>query len=256
LGAPPQPTNSRAAQALGGSLSRVALVSGSAVGIGRAILLALARHGFDVVVHYRTSAQEAQATLQEVQGLGRRAIALQADLTRPEEAQKLIHNTLDAFGALHVLVNNVGDYLHQPIEEVSPEAWRAILDSNLNATFYLTQAALPHLLAAGWGRVVNLGYAGAQNLLARPGITAYAIAKTGVILYSKALAKRLAGRGVTVNVVAPGVAENSVSKPVEEIPAGRLARLEEIAHAVLFFVDEASSYLTGQVLEVAGGWNL
>ena len=175
-------------------------------------------------------------------------------MTQPEEAQRLVSAAASELGGLHVLVNNVGDYLKTPIEKCSPQEWQRMLDSNLNATFYVTQAAIPHMVGAGFGRVVNIGFAGAQNLLARPGITAYVIAKTGVILYSKALAKQLARQGITVNVVSPGIAENSISKPVEEIPMGRLADLEELARAVLFFVREG--YVTGQVIEVSGGWNL
>lgn len=235
---------------------RVALVTGSARGIGRAILLGLAAQGFGVVVHYRRSEAEAEQTRLEAERLGVRAIKLQADVTELEQAQDLVAQTARQMGGLHVLVNNVGDYLKKPIDELTPQEWNGLLDSNLNAPFYLTQSAIPHMQAAGWGRVVNIGYAGAQNLVARSGITAYAIAKTGLILYSKALAKRLAPRGITVNVVAPGVAENSLSQPLEEIPMGRAARLDELARAVLFFVDEGSAYLTGQVLEVAGGWNL
>ncbi|RIH89926.1 3-oxoacyl-[acyl-carrier-protein] reductase FabG [Meiothermus luteus] len=237
-------------------MRRVALVTGSARGIGRAILLALAGAGFDVAVHYRTSEEEAEETRRQAEGLGVRAIKLRADVTRLEEAQGLIRAVVEGLGGLHVLVNNVGDYLKKPVEALSPEEWCRILDSNLNAPFYLTQAALPYLCASGYGRVVNLGFAGAQQLRAWPQITPYAVAKTGLILYTKALAQRLAPRGVTVNVVAPGVAENSVSKPVSEIPMGRLAALSEVARAVLFFVEEGSGYLTGQVLEVAGGWNL
>ncbi|PZA06400.1 MULTISPECIES: bifunctional dihydropteridine reductase/dihydrofolate reductase TmpR [unclassified Meiothermus] len=235
-------------------MRRAALITGSAKGIGKAILLALAREGFDVAVHYKTSEPEAEATRQEAEALGVRSIKLQADVTKPEEASRLVNTAASRLGGVHVLVNNVGDYLKKPIEECRPQEWQRMLDSNLNATFYVTQAAVPHMLEAGWGRVVNLGFAGVQYLLARPDITAYAIAKTGVILYSKALAKRLASRGVTVNVVSPGIAENSVSKPVGEVPMGRLATLEELARAVLFFVREG--YVTGQVIEVAGGWNL
>ncbi|HEU4742426.1 MAG TPA: bifunctional dihydropteridine reductase/dihydrofolate reductase TmpR [Meiothermus sp.] len=235
-------------------MRRTALVTGSAKGIGKAILLALAREGFDVAVHYKNSELEAETTRREAEALGVRSVKFQADVTKPEEAKWLVSAAASELGGLHVLVNNVGDYLKTPIEECSPEEWQRMLDSNLNATFYVTQAAIPHMIRTGWGRVVNLGFAGAQNLLARPGITAYVIAKTGVILYSKALAKRLAGQGVTVNVVSPGIAENSVSKPVAEIPMGRLADLEELARAVLFFVREG--YVTGQVVEVSGGWNL
>jgi NAD(P)-dependent dehydrogenase (short-subunit alcohol dehydrogenase family) len=235
---------------------RVALVTGSARGIGKAVLLGLAAQGFAVAVHYRSSEAEAEQTRAEAERLGVRAIKLKADVTDLEQAQGLIAEVVGRMGAVHVLVNNVGDYLKKPIDELTPREWSGLLDSNLNAPFYLTQAAIPHMRAAGWGRVVNIGYAGAHNLVARSHVTAYAIAKTGLILYSKALAERLAPWGITVNVVAPGVAENSLSQPLEEIPIGRVARLEEIVRAVLFFVDEASGYLTGQVLEVAGGWNL
>ncbi len=237
-------------------MSKVALVTGSARGIGRAILLALAEKGFDVAVHYRSSETEAERTRQEALKLGVRAIKVAADITQAQEAARLIQNVTEQLGGLQVLVNNVGDYLKKPLETLTPKEWHGMLDSNLNAPFYLTQAALPYLSATGYGRVINLGFAGAQNLLARPEITPYVIAKTGLIIYSKSLAKSLAARGVTVNVVSPGVAENSVSKPLNEIPIGRLARLEELAKAVLFLVDESSAYLTGQVLEVAGGWNL
>lgn len=237
-------------------MKRVALVTGSARGIGRAIVLRLAQENYQVVVHYRNSKAEAELTLRDAKALGAGAIALPADITNPEEARSLVEKTLRYFGRLDVLVNNVGSYLYKPIEETSAEEWQGVLDSNLNATFYVTQAAIPHLVASGAGRVVNLGYAGAGNLVARPHITPYLIAKTGVMLYSKALAKRLAGRGVTVNVVSPGVAENSVSQPLAEIPAGRLATLGEVAEAVLYFVRESSGYVTGQVLEVSGGWNL
>lgn len=235
-------------------MNRVALVTGSAKGIGRAILLALAARGFDVAVHYRSSEAEAEATRLEAQRLGVRAFKLQADVTQLEAARSLVEAVASELGGLHVLVNNVGDYLKKPIDQTTPEEWQHMLDSNLNAPFYLTQSAIPHMVGAGWGRVVNLGFAGAQNLVARTEIAPYAIAKTGVILYSKALAKRLAPQGVTVNVVAPGIAETSVSQPVEDVPMGRLARVDELASAVVFFVEHA--YLTGQVLEVAGGWNL
>jgi len=237
-------------------MSKVALVTGSAKGIGRAILLALAQKGFDVAVHYHTSALEAEQTRQEAEKFGVRAIKVKADVTQVIQAQALIAAVVEQLGGLQVLVNNVGNYLKKPIDQTSPEEWQRLLDSNLNAPFYLTQAALPYLSQSGHGRVVNIGFAGAQNLLARPDITPYVIAKTGLVIYSKSLAQRLASRGITVNVVSPGVAENSLSKPLSSIPMGRPAQLEELARAVLFFVEEAGSYLTGQVLEVAGGWNL
>lgn len=235
-------------------MGKVALVTGSAKGIGRAIALALAKQGFDVAVHFRTSEAEALQTCQAAREVGVQAAVFQADVTQPKEAQGLVDKVVDKLGGLHVLVNNVGDYLKKPIDRLSVAEWQLMLDSNLNAPFYLTQAALPFMRQTGWGRVVNIGFAGAQNLIARPDSTAYVIAKTGLIVYSKSLAQQVAKEGVTVNVVSPGVAENSVSKPIADIPMGRLAELQEISQAVLFLIENA--YLTGQVLEVAGGWNL
>jgi len=237
-------------------VARAALVTGAARGIGRAIALGLAGRGFDVAVHYRTSLEGARKTAALVRRAGRRSLLVQGDLTDSAAARAVVEGAARSLGGLAVVVNNVGDYLYKPLEEVSPEEWRAVLDSNLATAFHVSQAALPYLLAGGWGRIVFLGYAGAGQCVAKPHITPYFIAKTGVVLYAKALAARLASRGVTVNVVAPGVAESSVTQPLREIPAGRAARLEELVEVVGYFVSEAADYVTGQVLEVAGGWNL
>ena len=237
-------------------MARAALVTGAARGIGRALALGLAERGFDVAVHYRSSRAEAREVAAAVRRTGRRAVTVSGDLTDPAQARAAVEAAARGLGGLAVVVNNVGDYLFKPIEDVGPEEWRGVLASNLDTAFFVTQAALPYLLAEGWGRVLFLGYAGAGQLVAKPQITPYFIAKTGVVLYAKALAARLAPHGVTVNVVAPGVAENSVTQPVREIPMGRVARLDELVEAVGYFVSPAADYVTGQVLEVAGGWNV
>ncbi len=237
-------------------MARVALVTGSARGIGRAVALGLAELGFDVAVHYRSSHREAAETAAAVKRRGRRAVTVSADLTDPEAARRVAGRTVELLGGLTVLVNNVGDYLYKPIEVLGPEEWSYVINSNLNSAFYITQPALPHLQAGGWGRIVFIGYAGAGQMVTKPHITPYFIAKTGLILYARALAARLAARGVTVNVVAPGIAENSMTQPLEEVPMGRAAQLQEIVEAVGYFVSEKADYVTGQVLEVAGGWNL
>ncbi len=234
-----------------------ALVTGSAKGVGRAVLLGLARDGFDVVVHYRSSAEAAEGVAAEARELGVGAATLRADVTVEAEAHGLVDAAVERFGRLDVLVNNVGDYHHGPLSQLTGETWRYMLDSNLNSTFYTSQQAVPHLRRSPrGGRIVNIGYAGAQLMKARPGIVAYGIAKTGVILYSKALAKVEARHGLTVNVVSPGVMENSVSQPLEEVPMGRLGRLSELTAAVRFLVSEEAAYVTGVALEVAGGWNV
>ena len=233
-----------------------ALVTGSAQGIGRGIALALAREGYDLTVHYLRSATEAEATRAEAEALGVRAIALRADLTDPEAARALVAEAHDRLGALAVLVNNVGNYVYKPLDELTVEEWDDVFSTNLDATFATCHAAVPLMRAAGGGRIVNIGYAGAQSLVGRPNLTAYAIAKTGVVLLTKAIARAEAGNGITANVVAPGVIETSRTKPLREIPAGRPGRIEEVAAAVLYFVSPDAEYVTGQVLEVAGGWNL
>ncbi|HET9026116.1 MAG TPA: bifunctional dihydropteridine reductase/dihydrofolate reductase TmpR [Trueperaceae bacterium] len=234
-----------------------ALVTGSAKGIGKAILLALAADGYDVMVHYRRSQSEAEAVVETATGLGAHAVAVAADVTVEAQARGLVDAAYSLFGRLDVLVNNVGDYHHGPLADLSSEVWHAMLDSSLNSTFYTCQRAVPYLrLAPRGGRIVNIGYAGAELVKARPGIVAYGIAKTGVILYSKALALTEASSGVTVNVVSPGVIENSISSPLQELPMGRVGRLDEIVGAVRYFISPAADYVTGTTLEVAGGWNV
>jgi NAD(P)-dependent dehydrogenase (short-subunit alcohol dehydrogenase family) len=236
--------------------ARGALVTGANRGIGRTLALQLAQLGFDVIVNYRTKQLEAEQVAAEAQAQGVRSWAVQADVTDPEQARQLVLRAHELSGGLQVLVNNVGDYHHGPLDRVTPEIWRRMLDSNLNSVFYTCQTAAPLLTAGGWGRIINLGYAGAELLKARPGIAAYSLAKTGVILYSKALARTLAASGVTVNVISPGVLENSDTVPSSELPAGRVGTLQELAAAARYLLSEDAGYTTGVTLEVAGGWNL
>lgn len=232
-----------------------ALVTGSAKGIGRAVVVALAREGLDVAVHYRRSRAAAEAVAREARAHGVHAVALAADVTDEAAAHDLVDAAAAALGGLRVVVNNVGDYHKGPLAELDAGTWHHMFDSNLHATFYVCQRAVPIMRAAGGGRVVNLGFAGAELLKARPGIVAYQIAKAGVILYSKALARSEAGNAITVNVVSPGVMENSVTKPMDEIPMGRTGSLAELVGAVRYFLSPEAAYVTGTHLEVAGGWN-
>jgi 3-oxoacyl-[acyl-carrier protein] reductase len=235
---------------------KTALVTGSAKGIGRGIALELARIGYDVAIHYKSSKTEAEAFKLELEALGVKAIALQADVTQPLEAEKLVTDAASALGGLGVLVNNVGDYTRKPLADLEITEWHAMMDTNLNATFYTCRAAIPLMRNQHFGRIINIGFAGAQNLVSRANITPYAIAKTGVLLLTKAIAKSEAEHGITANVVAPGVIENSISQPLDQIPMQRLGTTLEVAQAVLFYLSETSNYITGQTLEVAGAWNL
>ena len=234
-----------------------ALVTGAARGIGRALAVALAHEGFHVAVHYRSSVADAEETARQCREAGVQAVTLAADVTVPTQARQLVGDAHAAFAdsPLAVLVNNVGNYVHRPLLDTTDAEWADMLGSNLTSTFATCQAAAGLMTAAGSGRIVNLGYAGARNILARPGIVPYVIAKAGVLHLSRSLAAALAGSGVSVNVVSPGVIETSVSQPLRDIPAGRLGTVQELVDGALFFV-RASDYVTGQELEVAGGWNL
>jgi 3-oxoacyl-[acyl-carrier protein] reductase len=235
---------------------KTALVTGAAKGIGRAITIRLAQEGYNVALHYNTSRGEALNTCAELEALGVSAIALQADLRDSSQALELVQLASRELDGLGVLVNNVGNYLKKPLDALTLEDWHEMLNSNLNNTFYTCHAALPIMREQQYGRIINLGFAGTQHLQARPTVLPYVIAKTGVILLTKAIAQAESVNGITANVVSPGVIENSVSKPLDLIPVGRLGRLEELAEAVWFLLQPNSSYITGQVLEVAGGFGL
>lgn len=237
-----------------------ALVTGSAVGIGRAIALDLASKGFDVAFHYNRSEEAAKQASQEAATHGVKAIALQADVTNPEQAKSLVEQTVEQLGGLSVVVNVVGNYLYKLTSEISTEEWHEILDSNLNCTFYITQAAIPYLKAANWGRIINFATTRAHHVTARENHAIYIIAKTGIIIYTKSIAKELAKDNIkiTANVIAPGVAENSIGleEVVPRLPMKRPATLQEMNNAVWFFINPEADYITGQVLEVSGGYQL
>ncbi|MEZ4629801.1 MAG: SDR family oxidoreductase [Deinococcales bacterium] len=232
-----------------------ALVTGSTKGIGKAFISALAEDGYDVIIHYYQSAAEAEALAEELR-LKVRVTCFQADLRDARAAQTLIEKSFAQFNGLDVLINNVGNYAHSRLETFPLELWHEMFASNLHSCFYTCQTAIPLMKAQGGGRIINIGYAGAEQLIARPGIAAYSIAKTGVILYSKALAKSYAANNITVNVISPGVIESSVALPVTPIPMQRLGYLSEMVGAMRYLLSPAAAYVTGITLEVAGGWNI
>ncbi|NES80662.1 MAG: SDR family oxidoreductase [Moorea sp. SIO2B7] len=180
-------------------------------------------------------------------------------MTKPEQAKLLVENAAAQLGGLSVVVNNVGNYLEEkPISQVQVQEWQNVFESNLNATFYVTQPAISYLKAANGGRIVNFACASAQHTIAHQRNVPYIIAKTGIIVYTKSLAKELAKSNITANVVSPGVAENSIGleETIPLLPMKRPATLKELSNAVYFFISPESDYITGQVLEVAGAWRV
>jgi 3-oxoacyl-[acyl-carrier protein] reductase len=238
-----------------GDSKRVALVTGSAKGIGRALALCLADAGYVVAAHYRSSLADAEALVEEIQAKNGSAQTFQADLTNDAAARALVQSVVSELGGLHVVINNVGNFAIGPLATYPLESWRDMFASNLDATFSVCQSALVHMRAQHYGRIVNFGYAGTDRLLARPQSVAYSIAKTGVTLLTKAIALSEAPNGITANVISPGIIENSVGD-LPPIPAGRIGSYDDVCTAVRYFLSDEAGYVTGQTLEVAGGWHL
>jgi 3-oxoacyl-[acyl-carrier protein] reductase len=243
---------------------QVAIVTGSSRGMGRGTASHLASLGAKVAVCYVRSKDLAEELAAEITERGDRADAFGADLTTPDGAESLIGAVVERFGALHVLVCNVGGFLRKPFTETTVEEWRDQFAQNTDTMFFCIREALTIMKANGYGRIVNFAAAGADGAPRRSNFAAYAAAKAAVVGFSRALAIELAPNGITVNVVAPGVvSDNAPTRDeareighVKHTPVGRVGSAEDIAEAVAFLVRPEADYITGAVLEVGGGWRV
>ena len=232
---------------------RIAFVPGASRGIGRAIAIALARCGADVAVNYRTQKGEAQVTLQQITSQGRRAMEVQADVSRSPEVARMIAGIEKNLGPVDILVNNAGIALHQNIEETREADWDEVLTVNLKSVFLVTQAVLPGMRHRRWGRIINISSGAAQT----GGVVGlhYTASKAGIEGLTKAYALRLVKEGITANVVAPVLIETDMMPDTEDsrklIPLGRLGQPDEVAEAVIFLV--GNGYMTGQTIHLTGG---
>lgn len=234
---------------------RVALVTGGARRTGRAIGLALAAAGADVVIHYRTSGEEAGATVAEIERGGRRGLALRADLQDAAATAAAFAEAAGRLGSLDILVNNASAIIWKPLAAMDVAEWHAGLDETLHITHHACRAALPLMRPRGFGRIVNIIDVDADSPLAVPMVTPYKIGKAGVLLLTRTLAVTEAPHGITVNGVSPGTLDNSERKPpLDRIPAGRYGTPADVARAVVFLADPASGYITGTNIKVSGGY--
>lgn len=239
---------------------KTAVVTGGSRGIGRAIALELARRGANVVVNYHKSPEAAESVVSEIQASGGQAAAFQADVSEAGAAQNLIKFAIETFGDLHILVNNAGITRDKLIMMITEEDWDAVLNTNLKATFLCSKAAVKHMIRKRYGRIINIASVAGQ--MGNPGQTNYSASKAGQIGFTKALAREVAGRNITVNAVAPGFVDTEIlfAMPPETleaalklVPLGRKGQPEEIAYAVAFLASDQAAYITGQVLGVDGG---
>jgi 3-oxoacyl-[acyl-carrier protein] reductase len=232
---------------------RVALVTGSASGLGRGLALALADCGADVAVHYYSSAEEAAATAAEARDRGVNATRVQGDVTDPDSVDDLFDETESELGGVDVLVNNVGDFAPRHWEAIDLGEWNRVLETNLNGTMLCSRRALPGMRDREWGRIVNVGYASSEKAMVGATNFPYFVAKTGVLMFTRMLAADTQDDGITVNAVSPYVVETSDEFP-KAAPRGRWATVEDVANAALFFCRADSDYVSGENVEIDGGW--
>jgi len=240
---------------------RVALVTGASAGLGRAIAIALAEAGADVVCHGNTRSPEESCKV--VQRIGRRALPVAGDLVKKETAQLVVEAAIQTFGHLDILVNNAGTIRRAPAADYLEEDWASVIQVNLSAVFHLSQLAGRQMIAQGRGKIINI----ASLLSFQGGVTvpAYAASKGGVAQLTKALANEWAVKGINVNAIAPGYMRTDNTKALradetrnrqilERIPAGRWGEPSDVAGAAVFLASSASDYVNGHVLVVDGGW--
>jgi 3-oxoacyl-[acyl-carrier protein] reductase len=234
---------------------RIALVTGAAHRLGRALALAFADAGAHVIVHYHTSETAAESLVAAIEAKGRRGLSVSANLADAAQAETALREAIEAMGGLDILVNNVGTIVWKSLQDHSPEDWAACLGGTLFATLHASQAALPALRASGHGRIINILDADADATDPVPYATAYKIGKRGTFTLTKTMAVDEGPHGVTVNAVSPGTLEDSGEKPdLGQIPAGRYGTHADVEHAVLYLASDAASYVTGTHIKVSGGY--
>ena len=241
---------------------KVALITGGARGIGRAVALDLASQGWDVAICYRTSAKPAAEVADAVRKNGARGLAVESDVSNPAAAKNLVERVQQDFGRVDALINGAGPYHRGSLLKETNDGWHSMFDNNLHPVFYLTQAVIPIMKAQQWGRIVSFSMANAEHLIAQPQLTAHYIAKVGLLALSRSFAKLIAPDGITMNCISPGFIDSGsapkeeLDKMVKSIPAGYVGSVEDPVGAVRYLLSDAARYVNGANIQLSGAWGV
>lgn len=241
---------------------RVAVITGGARGIGRAIALDLAAQKWSVAIAYRTSEKEASQTAKDMTERGGKSMVVRCDVSDPAAARGLIQQVEQAWGRIDALINGAGPYHRVNLFEETPEGWSEMFTNNLHPIYYLAQAVAPRMKTRKYGRIISFSMANADQMIAQPEITAHYIAKAGVLILTRTLAKLLAPHGITVNAISPGFIDSGSAPPGElagmakRIPAGYIGEVSDTVAAVRFLLSDGARYVNGTNIHVSGGWGI
>ena len=242
--------------------SKVALISGGARGIGRALALDLAGRGWSVAICYRTSAQAASEVVESVRQTGATGSAFQCDVSDPNAAVAWVRKVETEWRRIDALINCAGPYHRVSLLQETNESWHAMFDNNLHSVFYLTQAVVPGMKERKWGRIISFSMANSEQSIAQPQLTAHYISKVGVVILMRSLARLVAPFGITANCIAPGFIDSG-SAPKEElesavkrIPAGYIGSVNDTTSVVRFLLSDEARYINGANIQVSGAWGI
>lgn len=242
---------------------KVAVVTGSSRGIGKAIALELAQRGAKVVVNYNSSQEAAQAVVDEISSTGGESVAIKADVSNEDDVDALVKASIEAFGKIDIFVNNAGTTRDNVIMRMKPEDFDVVVNTNLRSTWLCSKAVTRPMMRQRSGRIINI--TSVSGIMGQSGQTNYSASKAGIIGLTKSLAREIASRGITVNAVAPGFVLTDMTKDLPEelteqlksfIPLGRWGNVEDVAKAVAFLASDDAAYITGHVLTVDGGMSM